>query len=63
MFLIRTLESEMPNGSRTCPAGCGVGAGVDSAWEQNAKRLEASVRELLDAKSVRQNPCLLRYAL
>jgi hypothetical protein len=23
------------------PAGCGAGAGVDSAWEQGAKRLEA----------------------
>jgi len=30
-----------PNGlrSRTCPAGCGAGAGVDSAWEQ--EKLEA----------------------
>ena len=26
-----------------------AGAGVDSAWEQNAKRLEATLREMLAA--------------
>jgi hypothetical protein len=29
---------------RTCPTGCGAGAGVDSAWEQ--KKLEA--RKILE---------------
>ena len=34
--------SEAANGlrSRTCPAGCGAGAGVDSVWEQ--EKLEAT---------------------
>ena len=42
-----TLPTEIPNGlrSRTCPAGCGAGAGVNSAWGQ--KKLEATLREML----------------
>ena len=38
----------MPNGlrSRTSPVGCGAGAGVDSAWEQ--EKLEATLREMLE---------------
>ena len=38
----------MANGlrSRTSPVGCGAGAGVDSAWEQ--EKLEATLREMLE---------------
>jgi hypothetical protein len=34
------------SGSRTSPAGRDTGAGVDSAWKQNAKRLDAMLREM-----------------
>jgi hypothetical protein len=45
----------MANGlrSRTSPVGCGAGAGVDSAWEQ--EKLEATLREMLE-KAARR-PC------
>lgn len=44
------MAYEPPTGlhSRTCPAGCGAGAGVDSVWEQ--EKLEAMLREMLAAR-------------
>ena len=41
LWLTYLASMRQPNGlrSRTSPAGCGAGAGVDSAWGQ--KKLEA----------------------